>query len=692
MTKSFANKLDIKNLSAILSLLTFAIVSAALFFLAYLFLSSDMSYLYVWSSSSTDLATIYKLSGVWAGASGSFLLWIWLMAFVLAVEVVLEPRRKYLSKEFHRLFQASMSGILFMFLLLLLDMNLFERTSTFLLQLSADGNGMNLSLQTPEMLLHPPVVFAGYAFCIATFAAAVAYHLSKETNWVLISLPWGRLAWLFLTLGIGIGAIWAYYVLGWGGYWAWDPVETSSLLPWLIVTAFLHTQLRHSRKGEYGVLSPALGMVSLVAVLFATFTTRAGSIWTSSVHAFGASEGSTAGARLSYLLQHDSTVLGVFTLMLVLLALAVFLSYDKYQKIPRKEEEPEPEKLSGYISDKNNMLISVGLLLAISAVMLFLLFKNVNVAQDANLIEFNQKMSLFFVILMVVMSTCLVWKTLGRELAFWLAACILVASIVLALVGSFDWLVAFSLPSYVVAVGASGFKIARSNVKGSLRKTMQKVSPQLVHLGVALVLVSFVISSNLQVFPADLQDLSGLSGTEVTVGGEVNVGDYTVRLTNMAIVNKSATSSGMTVDEAREAIVTILKSGDAVRTNVVLSNLYGHDFSGQPHVMKIDVYIYKSVLNDVYLNYQWVDDNTAFIQVKVVPMMNFLWAGFGLLAVGLAIRTVVWRGEPREVEKVAKEEKAAPAEDKTQPSAKPEKDYEKLVEEELRRFKEKRAK
>src|SRR4030066_1735929 len=146
-------------------------------------------------------------------------------------------------------------------------------------------------------------------------------------------------------------------------------------------------------------------------------------------------------------------------------------------KIPRKEEEPEPEKLSGYISDKNNMLLSDGLLLVISAVMLFLLFKNVNVTQAANLSEFNQKMSLFFVILMVVMSTCLVWKTLGRGLAFWLAACILVASVVLALVGSFDWLVAFSLPSYVVAVGASGFKIAKSSVKGSLRKTMQKGSP-----------------------------------------------------------------------------------------------------------------------------------------------------------------------------------------------------------------------
>src|SRR4030066_348120 len=208
----------------------------------------------------------------------------------------------------------SLSGALF-FLLFIFDMALFAETSEFEKSVYPNGVGLNLVLQTPEMVIHPPVVFAGYAFCVAALAAGLAYYAAGDRNWFMVALPWTRLSWVFLPLGIGIGAIWAYYVLGWGGYWAWDPVETSSLLPWLMTTAFLHTQLRHSRKGEYGVLSPALGMVSLIAVLFATFTTRAGSIWTSSVHAFGASQGATAGARLSYLLQHDSTVLGIFTLM-----------------------------------------------------------------------------------------------------------------------------------------------------------------------------------------------------------------------------------------------------------------------------------------------------------------------------------------------------------------------------------------
>jgi cytochrome c-type biogenesis protein CcmF len=484
-------------------------------------------------------------------------------------------------------------------------------------------------------------------------------------------------------------------VLGWGGYWAWDPVETASLLPWLIATAFLHTQLRHSRKGEYQVLSPALGMTALVSVVFATFATRAGSIWTSSVHAFGGSAGDTAGARLSYMLEHDSTVLGVFTLMLLLLVFTVYLSYDKYRKMPRKEEEPEPRKMSEYISDKNNMLIAVGLLIATSAVMLFLLFKNVNVGQAANLAEFNQKMSLFFVITMVAMSVCLVWKALGKDKAFLVGIGIIVVSVVAAVVAAFasyDWLVVFSLPSYAVAVGASAYRVARSRVKGSARKSLQKLSPQLVHLGVALVLLSFVVSTNMQSFPSSLQNLSGASGTEVDIGGDVDVGDYSVELAEMSARVATGTSGGMTIDEAREAVIDITRSGDAVRSGVVLTNLYGHDSSGDPHVMKVEVYIFKSVSVDLYLDFQWLDNDTAFIQVKLVPMMNVLWAGFGLLAVGLAVRTIVWRQEPKEPEAPVPKTPVSTVSARSVEEKPKEKDYEALVEEELKRFKEKRSK
>ncbi len=651
-------------------------MSVTLFLLVYLFLSSDMSYNYVWQYSSTDLGSLYKLSGVWAGAQGSFLLWIWLMSLVLVAEVTLESRRDYLSKKFHAIFQISISSIVFLFLLLLVGMHLFERTAAFYLQILPDGAGMKLILQTPEMAIHPPVVFAGYAFCVVALAAGVAYFLSGEKNWVRVSLPWTRLGWIFLTLGIGIGAIWAYYVLGWGGYWAWDPVETASLLPWVVATAFLHTQLRHARKGEYGIMSPALGMLSFVAVVFATFATRAGGLWASSVHSFGTSEGASAGARLSYLLQHDSTVLGIFSLMLVMFVVAIYLAFDKYRSSPKPKEEPEPERISEYVSDKNNMLLTTVLLVVTAAVMLLLLFKNLNSTQQANYDEFNQKMSLFFVGTMATLSICLLWKFVGKAIALYLGIGMIIVSVGLAAYaatsGSLNWLVMFSLPSYVVAVGASAFRLAKSVRGGSLRGLLRKAGPQVVHIGVALVLMSYVVSSNMQGFPASTTEVQGASGTIVKVGGSVSVGEFSVRLVSL---NTSTSSAQFQTDTAT---IEIAKLGKVARSGVDLANVYGSSGNGA-----IDVYIYKTAIEDLYVNFQMMNGTTALLQVKTVPMMNTLWIGFALLVIGLSMRTVGWKQETIEGQAEVLKEQAV----KETSSEKTSVDR---VEEELRKYKEKK--
>ena len=682
---------NLVNASVLLSVLTFASITVVLLLLVYYFMSPDFSYYYVWHYSSSDLSTLYKLSGVWAGAEGSFLLWIWFMALVLVVEVFIEPRRKYLGSNFHNIFQIVLTGVILIFMLILADMNLFRGTDAWLLSHYPDGYGMNLLLQTPEMVIHPPVVFAGYAFCVATLAAAIAYFLSEDRNWVTVAMPWARLSWIFLTLGIGIGAIWAYYVLGWGGYWAWDPVETSSLIPWLLVTAFLHTIVRHSRKGEYDIFAPLLGMLSFVAVIFATFATRAGGIWTSSVHAFGSSVGASAGARLGYLLEHDSTILGIFSLMLALLALSISLAYRKHGQSVRPAGEPEPEKLSEYISDRNNMLLTVFLFVATSAIMLLLLLKNVNTSQSANYDEFNQKMSLFFVAVMVTMSICLLWKSLGKERAFWFGIAIIAVSAglgIAAVAGNLtDGLVAFSLPSYVVAIGASVVKLSKSRVAGSLRKTLQAASPHLIHLGVALVLMSYVVSSNLQ---------QGQQGSVlVDLGHEVTVGDYTVRLTALDSRAESKSVGGVSIDWIMEGTVDILRDGKQLKADIVLTDLYGYGTDGQLDVVDVEVYIYKAVLNDLYLDFQWRDNGSAYMQVKVIPLMNTLWAGLGLLTVGLAIRTVVWKQEPKETLPARKSRDepvpSRPDEKEHDISAKSERDYEALVEEELRKFKQKKS-
>ena len=665
-------------ISRSLSLSSFLVISVTLLLLVYLFLSSDMSYQYVWSYSSTDLGSLYKLTGVWAGASGSFLLWIWMMTLVLAVEVTLETRRDYLSKRFHGIFQFSVAGIVFLFMLILMGMHLFVRTSAFYLQVASEGRGMNLILQTPEMAIHPPVVFVGYAFCVAALAAAAAYFLTGERNWVRVSLPWTRLGWIFLTLGIGIGAIWAYYVLGWGGYWGWDPVETSSLLPWIVATALLHTQLRHARKGEYAIISPTLGMLSFVAVVFATFATRAGGLWSSSVHSFGSSQGATAGERLSYLLQNDPTVLGVFSLMLLLFVAAIYLAFNKYRSTPKPKEEPEPEKISEYVSDRNNMMLTTLLFVVTSAVLLLLLFKNLNSTQQATYDEFNQKMSLFFVITMVTLSICLLWKFVGKAVALYLGVGMIVLSLGFAVFGAVtgdvNWLIAFSLPAYLVAVGASAFRLARS-VKGrSLRSILKRAGPQIVHIGVALVLMSYVVSTNMEAFPPNMSQVEGAPGTVVEVGGSVSIGEFTVRLLAL-----NTSTSPVTSFQIDTATIEILKSGSLQRS-VNLANVYASSANGE-----IDVYIYKTAFEDLYLNFQMMSGTTALMQVKTIPLMNTLWIGFALLVAGLAMRTVAWRQEPPEnMTEPMTEQQPLPSETHA------EKTVTDRVEEELRKYKEKK--
>jgi len=166
------------------------------------------------------------------------------------------------------------------------------------------------------------------------------------------------------------------------------------------------------------------------------------------------------------------------------------------------------------------------------------------------------------------------------------------------------------------------------------------------------------------------------------------VGDYSIRLVDLRYSPESKYVGGNAIDEIREAVIDISKSGDVVRSGVVLSNLHGHDSEGDPKVFEVEVYIYKAVFDDLYINFQWLDAGTAFIQAKSVPMMNSLWAGLGLLVVGLAIRTAAWKAEPKELE--AERKPLAGPKPSAQAAAR-DIDYEAQVEQELKEFKERKG-
>jgi len=244
------------------------------------FLATDLRYQYVWDHTQEGYALPYKLAGLWGGEEGTLLLWnaaeALFLALVLRKEDALHARAGA--------FLLAMSGALAIANLLA---GAFDATDPARLALAPQGRGLAEVLLTPLMVIHPPVQFVGYALIAVPAAFALARWSTSDPDpraWVAPAYRWARVAWLLATLGLGLGALWAYYVLSFGGYWAWDPVETSNLLPWLALTAFLHAGKQLQKAGDHALAAPALAFAAHVLTLFATFATRSG-LWVS-VHAF----------------------------------------------------------------------------------------------------------------------------------------------------------------------------------------------------------------------------------------------------------------------------------------------------------------------------------------------------------------------------------------------------------------------
>jgi cytochrome c-type biogenesis protein CcmF len=312
---------------------------------------TDLHIEYVHSYTERGYDPYYKWAGVLAGAKGTILFWVWLIALSLTIEGLLQNRRSkvreegYVGSETHIFdwIRAIVAVVVTFMIYLLIVTELFKTTPTSILAGYPDGYGLHANLLTPLMIAHPPVEFAGYAFLTIPMAGALGYFITGNKKWSSISLQWGRLAWLFYALGIGLGGLWAYIVLGWGGYWAWDPIETVNLIPFLTLTAFVHAQLRHSQRNWFKYVAPLLAVISLVLSLFATFVTRSG-LWVS-VHDFTEVDVKEPGSRLIRILEIEMGPRFFFSMMvIILLVTAVLITWffvRKYtQGNPRRRPLP----------------------------------------------------------------------------------------------------------------------------------------------------------------------------------------------------------------------------------------------------------------------------------------------------------------------------------------------------------------
>jgi cytochrome c-type biogenesis protein CcmF len=245
--------------------------------------TNDFHIAYIFHHSNRDLDAKYKFATLWSGQEGSLVFWSLLLsayAFVLRLRYKTDPR----------LFAHAsvvLAGVQVFFLLLVN----FAANPFGLLEgpLRPDGSGLNPLLQYPEMVIHPPMLYLGYVGTTIPFSFALGALIMKYPGdkWIHITRRWTMVTWGFLTIGIFLGAHWAYAVLGWGGYWGWDPVENASLMPWLVGTAFLHSVMMQEKRGMLKVWNMVLVFLSFWLAIFGTFLTRSGMI--QSVHAFAQS-------------------------------------------------------------------------------------------------------------------------------------------------------------------------------------------------------------------------------------------------------------------------------------------------------------------------------------------------------------------------------------------------------------------
>ncbi|MEC9414498.1 MAG: heme lyase CcmF/NrfE family subunit [Pseudomonadota bacterium] len=331
------------NLISTLTIIHFISISLAFFILLYGFIVSDFSIQNVWENSHTLKPMIYKITGSWASHEGSMLLWCWVMALYGFIISINYQSLNSVTKSLILMSQGILS-LGFTSYLFFLSNPLKENKI-----IAVEGNGLNPLLQDPGLAFHPPFLYLGYVglSIVWSFALAGLIRKSIDQEWAKNLRAWALISWIFLTIGIALGSWWAYYELGWGGYWFWDPVENVSLIPWIVSTALLHNLLALEKKHILINWSVLLSFLGFILSIIGTFLVRSGLI--TSVHAFASDP-----AR------------GIFILLLLALITTISLSvYAKNYNL--KEKSLELNFLS-----KEVFLIINNLLLAIIGFTVFL--------------------------------------------------------------------------------------------------------------------------------------------------------------------------------------------------------------------------------------------------------------------------------------------------------------------------------
>jgi len=604
----------------------FALVTVAAMALVYALVTADFSLKYVATNSSLRTPLYYRVTGLWAALEGSLVLWEWMLVGFAALVA-------WWYRERHRDLMPWILGILSAVSLFFLAVLAFA-SSPFehLWPVPMDGRGLNPLLEDADMFSHPPLLYAGFVGLTVPYAFAMAALITGrlEEGWIATIRKWVIAAWLFLTLGNLFGGWWSYHVLGWGGYWAWDPVENAAFLPWLPATALLHSIQIQERRGMLKVWNLSLIIVAFALTIFGTFLTRSGVL--SSVHAF--SSGPVGGLFLGFL---GLVLLGSFAL--------VALRADRLRSRP---------ELDSMVSRESAFLLNNVVLAAVTFTVFFgTIFPLVAEAITGVKLSvggpyFSRVTVPLFLVLLLLMGVgpLVAWRKASwdnlRRNFLWPAAGSLVVAVMLAVLGARElWtLLALTLSAFVVltivfdtaraaaarrAIAGEGLLTALQSL---LLRNQRRYGGFVVHLGVVLVVLGITGSMN----------WSQEKTATLSPGESVGLGRFTVRFEGLQVKERP------THARVEAAFRVFNDEHDMGMLSPALKFFPTQQSPIGRAVLRMgwreDLYLILSGISDVRAN-------QATVKVLVRPLVIWIWVGGLVMVLGTILALWPLRGRAR---------------------------------------------
>lgn len=608
-----------------------ALLSLASAMIFFAILSNDFSIRYIHHNADASMPWIYKLTSYWGGLDGSMMFWAWLLSIFSAIAIA---RNRERHRELMPWVVAILMGILAFFVSLVV---FYKRPfDTFLTEAPVIGKGLNPLLQDPYMATHPPSLYTGYVSASIPFAFGMAALITGnlDDSWLQSVRRWMLLCWYFLSQGLILGSLWAYHVLGWGGYWGWDPVENAGILPWFTATAFLHSLMIQERRGMMKVWNVVLVILTFLLTLVGTFMTRSGIV--QSVHAFG-NDPELAARFLAFI--------GFMT--------CFSIGYVIY-RLPLLRSRGE---LDSWVSREFSFLFNNWVLVgAAFFILVATLFPTLSEAITRNRVTvgppfFNKWMAGIGLnmLLLTGIGPLIAWRKASVQMLvkqFVVPVSVgVLATVLLALVVPESRIaVAFlhdrlRLPAPLVCFGISAFVLTsiaqefivgararQQNTKsdfftalvGLVARNKRRYGGYLVHVGVVLMFIGFAGAAYQKENDATL-----------SVGQTTKLGRYEIKLDGF----HHASDPQKEVQEVRLSITADGKSIGELRP--AKWTYRGHEEEPPRTIVTIK----ESLLEDLYIILNGTDNAEAVASIKVIinPLVNWVWFGFALLMLGTAI-------------------------------------------------------